>query len=321
MSELKRISVEEEIKEAMKKSKKEFSQETLDKLAALLRRLDEKCPPRPHLPLKPVRVSSTSVFDSKLGGVPYFPKDMEYPRVLEGALAGKPLKLLAQLNFATLPHLEGFPKKGILQFFAGCDGDDVFGIDFQDNCHQNGFRVIYHENVVEDLGKLMSGEDLPDLGSDKDSAPFTGEFLLRAGEPGLSAITPADYRFDSAISECYNALFSEKVVGMWEKKEGNKGICQVDRQLYDAIYEVRSGYGSGIGGFPYFTQEDIRPCDEEYSACDTVLFQLDSEFGEGSDSWDDAVMWGDSGVGNFFISAENLAKCDFSKVLYTWDCC
>lgn len=45
MSELKKIPVEEEIREAMKNSKKEFTQETLDKLTALLRRLDEKCPP------------------------------------------------------------------------------------------------------------------------------------------------------------------------------------------------------------------------------------------------------------------------------------
>lgn len=321
MSELRKIPVEEEIRETMKKSKKKFSQETLDRLAVLLGQLDEKCPPRPHLPLKPVRASSTSVYDSKLGGVPYFPKDMEYPRVLEGNLAGKPLKLLAQLNFAALPHLDGFPQKGILQFFAGCDGDDVFGVDFQDNFHQNGFRVIYHENVTEDMEKLMSMEELPDLGSDKDFAPFAGEFLLRAGEPHLSVISPADYRFDSAIAECYNELFCDRVVGMWENKGDKKGICQVDRQLHDAIYEVRSTYGSGIGGFPYFTQEDIRSCDEEYRTCDTVLFQLDSEFADGSDSWDDAVMWGDSGVGSFFISAGNLAKCDFSKVLYTWDCC
>lgn len=320
MSELRRVPVEEEIREAMKNSKKEFTQETLDKLAALLRRLDEKCPPQPHLPLTFVRVSSTSVFDSKLGGVPYFPKDMEYPRVLEGVLAGKPLRLLAQLNFSTLPHLEGFPQKGILQFFAGCEGDDVYGVDFHDNFVQNGFRVIYHENVVEDAEKLMSGEDLPAFDSDEDY-PFTGEFLLKAGEPHFAAITPSDYRFDDAVAESYNGLFGGNVVGMWANRDGRKGIRQVDESLHDAIYEVRSVVGSGIGGFPYFTQEDIRPCDEEYRACDTLLFQLDSDSSEGSDDWADGVMWGDSGVANFFISADRLAKCDFSRVLYTWDCC
>lgn len=320
MSELKKIPVEEEIREAMKNSKKEFTQETLDKLTALLRRLDEKCPPQPHLPLAYVRASSTSVFDSKLGGVPYFPKDMEYPRVLEGEQAGKPLRLLAQLNFGTLPHLEGFPQKGILQFFAGGDGDDVYGVDFHDNFVQNGFRVIYHENVVEDTVKLISGEDLPTFDSDGDY-PFKGEFLLKAGEPHLSAVSPADYRFDEAVAESYNELFDGDVVGMWANKDGKKGIRQVDEPLYYAIYEVRSCGGTGIGGFPYFTQEDIRPCDEEYSTCNILLFQLDSGFSEGSSEWADVVMWGDSGVANFFISADRLAKCDFSRVLYTWDCC
>jgi uncharacterized protein YwqG len=31
-------------------------------------------------------------------------------------------------------------------------------------------------------------------------------------------------------------------------------------------------------------------------------------------------MWGDMGVGNFFIHPDDLAKKDFSKIFYTWDC-
>ncbi|MBD5457786.1 MAG: DUF1963 domain-containing protein [Lachnospiraceae bacterium] len=318
MSDLERIPVEEEIREELKTSKTEFTQETLEKLAALLKLLDEKCLPRPHLRLKPVRAQSTSVFDSKLGGTPYLPKDMEYPKVLEGRLEGKPLKLLAQLNFEKLPQLEGFPKKGILQFFAGCDDDDVYGIDFDDGFDQNGFRVIYHENITEDITKLMSKEDMPEFDSEENYYPFTGEFLLKAGKCHLSPITVSDYRFDKAVVESYNALFDGDVVGMWADRDGKKGICQADKPLYDAIYEVRAKSGSGLGGYPFFTQYDPRPNNEDYADCDILLFQLDSE--NGGDGWEDEIMWGDCGVGNFFISAENLAKCDFSKVLYTWDC-
>lgn len=43
-----------------------------------------------------------------------------------------------------------------------------------------------------------------------------------------------------------------------------------------------------------------------------LLFSLDSE----SDS-DYAVGWG--GVGNFYIRAEDLARRDFSNVMYYWD--
>lgn len=43
-----------------------------------------------------------------------------------------------------------------------------------------------------------------------------------------------------------------------------------------------------------------------------LLLQIDT---------DDEIMWGDSGVGNFVIHPDDLAKRDFSKVYYTWDCC
>ena len=32
------------------------------------------------------------------------------------------------------------------------------------------------------------------------------------------------------------------------------------------------------------------------------------------------MLWGDVGVCNFFIHPQDLAKRDFSKVLYNWDC-
>ncbi len=67
------------------------------------------------------------------------------------------------------------------------------------------------------------------------------------------------------------------------------------------------------GGWAYFTQDDPRKDDDDRE----VLLQLDSYFG------DDKVgfMWGDAGVGNFFISPQDLANLDFSNVLYNWDCC
>lgn len=34
----------------------------------------------------------------------------------------------------------------------------------------------------------------------------------------------------------------------------------------------------------------------------------------------DLVLWGDCGVGNFFIRREDLLRRDFSRVLYIWDC-
>ena len=71
---------------------------------------------------------------------------------------------------------------------------------------------------------------------------------------------------------------------------------------------------SHLLGHPFFTQADIRERGWRY---DTLLFQLDTECCEEKD----IVMWGDCGVGNFFINAEDLKNLDFSNVLYNWDCC
>lgn len=58
----------------------------------------------PMIPLMPKR-AETSVFDSKLGGVPYMPKNYPYPVGKSGTYEGKPLRFLAQLNFGALPHI------------------------------------------------------------------------------------------------------------------------------------------------------------------------------------------------------------------------
>ncbi len=286
-----------------------YSPNTLRKLARLLCEINAQLPPKPCIKLTPVR-EKTSVFDSKLGGVPYLPKNVGYPRVRGGSMAGKPLRFLAQLNFSTLPRLPGFPEKGILQFYAGCDGDDVVGVDFDDYFNQNRFRVIYHENVISDTEQLISAEDLPRF-DPEEYCPFKGEFLLKPSQPALSPVTAEDFQFDSALIECYNRIFGGSITALW----GKDGLASRDEPLYDAIYDSFSQCGSRIGGYPYFTQSDPRMA-EEYSGCDTMLFQLDSE-----GSGEDEIIWGDCGVGAFFISSEDLKKRDFSRVLYSWDCC
>ena len=100
----------------------EISPETAEKLDRILTEVDKKIPPKKTVRLKPTR-GETTLFDSKMGGVPYFPKDMDYPTVREGKFEERPLHFIAQLNFALLPKIDGFPAAGILQFYAGCDGE------------------------------------------------------------------------------------------------------------------------------------------------------------------------------------------------------
>lgn len=288
----------------------DISPETQAKLDKLLAKVNELIPPVETVRLKLSR-GATTVFDSKMGGVPYFPKAMEYPTVREGESKGKPLRLLAQLNFAFLPKLEGFPSEGILQFFTF--PDDLYGADFDSPCNQNCFRVIYHENVITDTKALI--ESVPEIEIDDDLYPFKGEFLLTAEQPGKMGAVATDFRFDKAVAEAYNEVFGGDVVGMWD--DDGKGIRQVDEPLYYAIFSHYSSK-TRIGGYPFFTQEDPRGYDDKYSRHTIMLFQSDSE--SGGEGWENEVCWGDAGVANFFITPEDLAKRDFSNVMYTWDC-
>lgn len=72
---------------------------------------------------------------------------------------------------------------------------------------------------------------------------------------------------------------------------------------------------SCIGGYPDFTQEDPRSAADGTADHTILLFQLNSYTGD-----DLKIMWGDMGVGNFFITPEALKKKDFSNVLYNYDC-
>lgn len=91
-----------------------------------------------------------------------------------------------------------------------------------------------------------------------------------------------------------------------------------DRYIeYDAI-EDDEGWelwnnlsGHKVGGYPYYTQFEPRN-DEQKKEYDFLLFQLDSDC--------EKTLWGDLGIGNFFISSEKLKNRDFSDVFYNWDC-
>ena len=70
-------------------------------------------------------------------------------------------------------------------------------------------------------------------------------------------------------------------------------------------------------GYPFFTQSDPRYGDlmDEFG---TLLLQIDSEGEPGTGK--DRILWGDVGIGGFFINEENLKRGDFSRVLFNWDC-
>jgi len=247
---------------------------------------------KPHaLQLIKISLCSASpkeIWSSKFVGKPYWPKEKEYPTTKDGS----PLLLLAQINFEEVPELTGYPTKGILQFFIS--GDDAYGLDFDTPLDEiidkpNGYRVVYHNSVIKDPSILES--DLPVATNDSD-LPITTECSLKFNLT-QEIPSPTDYRFEQVSGDIY----------------------ELDDEVCEYLFDNLDASGSKIGGYANFTQSDPRSYEKSKENW-ILLFQMDTE------EFDDIdIMWGDCGVGNFFIQPESLSECDFSRVWYNWDCC
>jgi uncharacterized protein YwqG len=233
--------------------------------------------------VRPQAARTTQPWDSKVGGLPYMPKGMDWPVAPDG----RALFFLAQINFAEVPHLDPFPQSGIVQFYIY--DDDLYGMDFDDGTTQDTFRVLWHPEPVKDPSLLRQDYDMK---RDYDELPHHPEQSFPLQFALADELMPTtDYQFAAQIGADFFAQFGEDE---WDIQE------QYDKS-------VRSD-GHKIGGYAYFLQDDPRSVADPM----LLLFQLDSD--EPMD-----LLWGDTGVGHFFIRPDDLAKRNFSRVLYDWD--
>ncbi|MEG4443648.1 YwqG family protein [Microcoleus sp. AT9_B5] len=250
---------------------------------------------KPYIEIKIQNNDQVNWWQSKFGGLPYLPKGFDYPKTADG----KYLFFLAQINFSEVPPLDGFPDRGILQFYIADDG--VYGVDLGNSADEDNptaeknFKIIYFpqpdfqvENMITNYDFLPKPEAFPVEGCC--SLQFTKKY---------APISTSDYKFTEQLGEEIDELF-------------------LNDEIRDEYLEISSSFGHKIGGYPDFTQTDIREysskCDREHKS-DILLFQMDSDCNDTVD-----IMWGDVGIGNFFIDELALRQLDFSKVLYNWDC-
>lgn len=238
----------------------------------------------PFVRFKPGKAQNTTPWQSKIGGMPYLPKGTAWPVTPDG----QPLYFLAQINFSEAPALSPFPEKGMLQFYI--NDDDLYGMDFDDGEVQDTFRVLYFPEVLQNRGDLQ-----PDLkiADGYELLPHHPEHShLLSFEVGQEIAPACDYRFAERMGSGFFEQFGDKE---WE--------------LLDAYNKIAQAQGHKFGGYAYFTQDDPRSAEDPM----LLLLQIDSD--ELMD-----LMWGDMGVGHFFIREKDLIALDFSKVLYDWDC-
>ncbi|MEG4090321.1 DUF1963 domain-containing protein [Microcoleus sp. Pol12B4] len=250
---------------------------------------------KPYIEIQTQNNDDVNWWQSKFGGFPYLPKGFEYPKTCDA----KYLFLLAQLNFDEIPPLDGFPERGILQFYIA--DDDLYGLNLDNSANadnytiEDKFKIIYFpqpdfkvENIITNYDFLPKPEAFPVDGCC--SLQFTKKY---------APISTNDYQFTELLGSEIDELF-------------------MNHEIENEYREISHSFGHKIGGYPYFTQDDVRKyssTSEQKQKLDILLFQMDSD---GNDTVE--IIWGDSGVGNFFIDESALRELDFSEVLYNWDC-
>jgi uncharacterized protein YwqG len=198
--------------------------------------------------------------------------------------AGRPLMLLAQINMAELPLLDPLPRTGLLQLFIG--RDDTYGCNFCDPALRDDFACVFHEDSTASAAVID-----PAFNPDSDMSPLYEPLkpIALTFAPGRMPVDPTDYRMEKLLP---------KVLA--------------DEVRREAYYDNLRPPAIRIGGYPTFTQDDPRFRTEPGALGDFNLLTVDTT---------DGIMWGDSGVAQFFIHEDDLRRRDFSRVVYNWDCC
>ena len=279
------------------------------------------------------------ITDSHLGGVPYVPRDGGIPTDEEGSQ----LWLCAQINFAQMPRMDGFPDRGIFQLFASdFDADGGFGFDAGNCDEQNGWRAVYYEEVDGTVTEAECAAKMAvpwEEASKKNMPRPAHKFDLKDIEEGRAGLWripahPLKVSFRSVVQDVvghtdfhFAALFAaeaeRRLPGTDPEEFMPYRLRDETDEEWEALRRIRDQIESGgckLGGYAYFEQEDIRADDEERAAWDTLLFQLHDDFTDfpAGEFPDMDLYLGGLGALNILIRPEDLANRDFSRVLGYW---
>lgn len=246
--------------------------------------------------------NSLNLTDSKFGGLPYISTDADTPKDSND----NQLALLAQINCSDLPENDLYPKEGLLQFWISRNNE--FGLG-----NKKDYCVKYIKNIEDNITKksILNKYKLLDEENSEEYSPFSKKntsFALKF-EKGISTITSTDFLFEDIALKTIHELFpDENIEDLYD---------DLERDVFDTLFKAFSGVDHAISAYPTFTQWDPRN-PEEKDAYGITLLQVESYWNNDSNS--SGIMWGDSGVANFFINKEKLEHLNFEDVLFNWDC-
>lgn len=241
----------------------------------------------------------TSCLESKFGGIFYLPQGEQIPVCPEG----EQMQFLAQINFAELPPLSGFPHQGIVQFFLDTNEDRFYEKIDGEESKRELYTIRYYPNpnVVYQQNPTLENADIDEhLSIDWKNGKMQFEAVSEVATFYVGQDLVADMGYQHVWEKLTPALV----------KKAGYDIENWEDDTDDFCWDF-GNWGCKIGGHPAFKSFDERIDNETDQPYETLLFQYDfatrEEFEEDTFS--------------FFIRPEDLANCRFDDVLLIWQNC
>ena len=256
---------------------------------------------RPCVHITPESDRTPGPTDSKFGGDYYLPAGGEVSE----------LEFLAQINFAQIPRLKGFPERGLLQFFLRTGSDEFEGFIEDDSAwHSNAgfFQVRWYPEVPED--GPAHPDEVPETRWAMDKVTGGMKFAS-AEEAATLGLGVEGFFFDlgfetgaETVEKLFLADYQRQEAG--EPDENPEGYDLGDCGGVIDLTEDFGNWGFKLGGHPALRYDDIRLDDTAYQAYSQLLFQFDlTLLSQSCDA--DTIC--------FFIKPEDLNACRFDDIL------
>lgn len=237
----------------------------------------------PMVSLEPKRSKDLGPADTKLGGgLPWVPDASHEWPVSE---AGVPLCFLAQINFAQLPAMQDFPRKGVLQVFAAITTTlSIADMSTHPEQHRDMFHVVrwYPDpvgghaltrpdgvNAAPDVRLTMPLGMLRDLSDSEWDMIKAGSGCGWAVEAALATVQPPAYFLPPPHSVLFCNDYGAAPRPVFSRST-KQALRRLDDESCDSGLQQRV---HRVGGHPlYLTRQQHDPSCAP--ALDRVLLQL-----------------------------------------------
>ena len=244
--------------------------------------------------LKTVNESELTLGQSKIGGQPDLPKDIEWFKEDNG----KRLSFIGQINLAEVAVFDkskSLPSRGILYFFYSAT-QEAWGFDIKD---KDKFKVFYYEGPFDELQrKEFPGNLVKNSRFKPCKLLFQSSVSLPNGAHDYVSKQLTKTEIDKYIEATGDLEINVETNKLLGHSNNIQGPMELECQL------VTNGlYCGDETGY-----KDPRARELEKGADDWILlFQVDSNYEESG------MIWGDAGMLYFWIRKEDLKNKKFDK--------